>query len=370
MFLSTVCGDSNFLSTILFVKTVILIILFVVPSIFIIMNAYTLFTIVTSPDAESKKQIKTIAGRIVAISIVYFVPLIVSLFFNMLSSAGIGFATTYKTCMEKATPSYIKELKNKEEEEQATIDAKEKAELEKAKKEREEVAKKREEARKKNEEESKKAKKSNISLDKNEKKKVVFIGNSKTYVKDIPSKFKEIANNGGYQVEVSDITSGGKTLLWHSVNNESKLKNNYDIAILQEQTDSMESNLTQYTNGASNVAGYLRNGNSKITIYVRQCWGYKHNINNNKHKAVQNNAESVAKSINGYVIKDGEAWDKGMSYKDLYADDTHQNQEGAYLSALCIYKSLTGDDPTKITYYAGIDKNLAIKFQKIAKDTC
>ena len=207
------------------------------------------------------------------------------------------------------------------------------------------------------------------TLNKNQKKSVVFIGNSKTYVHSIPDMFTSIAGNGGYKVSTSSITKGGMTLAWHASNNGSKLKQNYDIAVLQEQTDSMQSNLSGYKNGAVAVSNLLRSGNSNVSIYVRECWSYK-SASSSTHQAVQSNASSVASAIDGAVIKDGKAWDRFGNDNRLYQDDTHQSKEGAYLSAICIYKALTNDDPTKITYYGGIDSSTAKKFQEIARDVC
>ena len=208
------------------------------------------------------------------------------------------------------------------------------------------------------------------TLSKSKNTKVVFIGNSKTYVSNIPDKFGKIAANAGYKVTVSSITEGGQTLSGHSSTKASAIQKSYDIAVLQEQTDTMESNLPLYTSGAKAVANLLRQGNSNVSIYVRQCWGLKSNVNNSLHKAVQNNAATVASAINGTVINDGLAWDRYGNMSALYSDDTHQSNAGAYLSAICIYKALSNSDPTNITYYGGLDENTAKQFQKIAKDVC
>ena len=200
--------------------------------------------------------------------------------------------------------------------------------------------------------------------------KVVFIGNSKTYVSNIPGLFGNIANSAGYNVIVTSITEGGKTLSWHANNNATKLQQPYDIAILQEQTDTMETNLALYSSGAKQVASFLRKGNSKIGIYIRQCWGLKSRINTPYHQIVQDNAKSVSSLISGDIINDGLAWDQFGNPSILYSDDTHQSLEGAYLSAICIFKTISNSDPTNVNYYGGLDEKIARQFQKIAKDVC
>ena len=147
------------------------------------------------------------------------------------------------------------------------------------------------------------------------------------------------------------------------------LNKNYDIVVLQEQTDAMQSNLSGYKSGAIGIAKQLRRANNNVSIYVRECWSYL-SASSSIHKAVQTNALSVAQAINGTVIKDGQAWDRYGINNGLYEDDTHQSRKGAYLSAICIYKALTNEDPTKINYYADIDSRTAKRFQEIARDVC
>lgn len=84
------------------------------------------------------------------------------------------------------------------------------------------------------------------------------------------------------------------------------------------------------------VANLLRQGNGNVSIYVIQGWGLKSNVNNSLHRAVQNNASTVALSIDITVINIGLVWDKYRNMSELYSDDTHQSNAGAYLSAICI----------------------------------
>ena len=209
----------------------------------------------------------------------------------------------------------------------------------------------------------------NTTLEKNKNMKIAFIGNSKTYVHDIPGIFQKIASKGGYNVSITSITSSGKTLSWHASNSANSIKKNYDIAVLQEQTDTMQSHLGRYKSGAVNVANELRSANSNVSIYVRECWSYN-SVSSSTHKAVQTNAASVASAIGGTVIRDGQAWDRYGNDSELYQDSTHQSKKGAYLAAICIYKALTGEDPTNIKYNAGISSTTANRFKEIARDVC
>jgi len=47
---------------------------------------------------------------------------------------------------------------------------------------------------------------------KNKTYKILFVGNSKTYINDIPAKFKGLAKAAGYKVDITEATEGGRTL--------------------------------------------------------------------------------------------------------------------------------------------------------------
>ena len=204
--------------------------------------------------------------------------------------------------------------------------------------------------------------------------KIIFIGNSKTAVQNIPKKVQKMAENGGYKVNITSATEASRSLIWLAKNKKSTIKKSYDIAVLQDKTDNVESNLTKYKEGAKNVSSLLKEGNKNVKIYLRQTWGYKENRNNaKKHKAVQQNATKVSKEIGATIIPDGLAWDTFYNKYpnlELYSDERHQNPTGAYLTAACIYKSILGGNPLQLTYYGDLSEEEAKRTQDIANTIC
>src|SRR5947208_15288789 len=68
---------------------------------------------------------------------------------------------------------------------------------------------------------------------------VLFIGNSYTYVNDLPAMFAELAQSGGHRVETGMVAVGGSTLGEHaaSVATAAKLTSaRWDLVVLQEQS--------------------------------------------------------------------------------------------------------------------------------------
>lgn len=333
------CNTQAMASIILILKNIFNIIMIIAPILAIISLTFKISKIVLNPD--EKKEFKKINNSILALILVFLVPVIVNAFMLLLDDStdiSLCWNSVNKTNLNSS--SYVDPHNNKKNSILPSSDDYEKG----------------------NE-------RTNTTLDKNKNMKIAFIGNSKTYVHDIPGIFKKIALEGGYNVSITSITSGGKTLVWHASNSANSIKKNYDIAVLQEQTDTMQSHLGRYKSGAVNVANELRSANSSVSIYVRECWSYN-SVSSRVHKAVQTNASSVASAIGGKVIKDGQAWDRYGNDNELYQDSTHQSKKGAYLSAICIYKALTNEDPTNIKYNAGISSTTAKRFKEIARDIC
>ena len=145
------CNNSNVLSTISFIKTIIDIMIYIVPSILLVFLGFKLFKIVTSSDPNLSKGVDEIVGKMIACVIVFFIPSLVGLLTSFLSSSGIGVAKDYSYCIDNATKENIAFYKEKEEAAELLEQEKAKVEKEKADKEKKAVDKTREKARKANE---------------------------------------------------------------------------------------------------------------------------------------------------------------------------------------------------------------------------
>lgn len=207
--------------------------------------------------------------------------------------------------------------------------------------------------------------------------KVLFVGNSKTYVNDIDKKFETISENRGYSVAITRVTKGGKTLEWNYNNQGAKIKKAYDYAILQEQTDASLKE-TGFYNGALKIAKALKSKNSAVKIYVRKTWHKKTSSSSQKKKANQ-----VATNVASRIKKDAGVWSANTNDGDaIYAmqskgytvisDSVHQNALGSYVAASCISSKVFGFDPTKITTKAGISSSdSTVKTARsVVKDKC
>ena len=335
--MNNVCSDYALMPILLFVKNTLTIIQIVVPIILIIMASVKLIELVRKPD--NKDGMKKIKNIFLAAVIVFFIPLFVNILFQLLGSN-----TTLSDCWNnasfKTTTQYFEIESKKKNKVYTNPDEYEKG-VPKA---------------------------GGTCLSKNKTSKVLFVGNSKTYVHDIPEKFAKIAGSSGYSVSVSSVTEGGKTLSYLASNYKSKITNSsYDCVILQEQTDAYESGGSTYSNGISAVTKLVKSKNNNAKVYVRALWI----VNTSSSSALNKSysaTEKYAAANNAGVIYDGKAFENSRKQYpniNLYGDERHQSEAGAYLSALVIYKTLSGQKPNT-TYYAGVGKENALKLQSIA----
>lgn len=226
---------------------------------------------------------------------------------------------------------------------------------------------------------------------------VLFIGNSKTYypgaVNDdngIPKRFKAIAKNRGYEIEYTQAVIGGVALnkILEDSTQSSKIKKKYDYVIVNEGTDRAYNNKDAYYNDINTIKEWTTAKNANVDIYVRKFWlRIKKDSNGNPDggstvaqiRKSYENAEEIANKLGLYTTNDGplfyDMMDNSsihiMKYQDgVTTDLTHQNATGAYLAALCFYAEVYNNDPTQVTYNAGISSSTAATLKSYAKKHC
>lgn len=336
--MENICNDYAIMPILVIVKNTLSIIQIIIPILLIVMASVRLVKVVKQPD--NQKEIKKIINIFLAAITIFFIPMFVNIVFQL-----IGSNTTLSDCWNKSNFSisntYYKITKKNKNKIYTDPDEYEKGVPNTY----------------------------GSCLDKNRTTKILFVGNSKTYVHDIPSKFSSIASSKGYSVSVDSVTQGGKTLSYLASNYKSKITSTtYDCVIMQEQTDAYANGGSTYSNGISTIRQLVSSKNNNVKTYVRALWILNNSSSSELNKAYQATEKYAADSSSG-VIYDGKAFEssrKQYSNIKLFQDERHQSEAGAYLSALVIYKTLSNDQPTNITYYASLNKDTATKLQKIA----
>ncbi len=199
---------------------------------------------------------------------------------------------------------------------------------------------------------------------------ILFVGNSRTYVHDIPTKFTKLAKSLGKDVSVSSVTYPNATLQWLSKNRKSQITSkSYDYVILQEVSEQCI-NYNTFYNGASAVAKMVRQKNPNVQIILRKMWKRRSDGTRLRDLAYKN-SNKVAKNIGATMSFDGPAFERCSSlYPSLkpMEDNSHQSTVGAYLSACCVYTAVFKESPVGSTYYSTLGKSTAQKLQQVALD--
>ncbi len=201
---------------------------------------------------------------------------------------------------------------------------------------------------------------------------VLFIGNSYTYVNDMPAAlFAPFARAAGYQVEVKAITKGGHTLSQHNdpsdecgakVEEALTCGEKYDYVILQEQSvRPATENAPEFYKAVGNLAARIRQTGASPILY--STWGRK--TGNSKLDEYGWTNESMTWKLAAAYQAIGDEQNipvayAGLAFYDVYtkhnevelyhSDKTHPSYEGSYLAAATLFAKIFHVDPTTVSY--------------------
>ena len=204
---------------------------------------------------------------------------------------------------------------------------------------------------------------------------VLFIGNSLTYVHDIPSIIENMITADGVYFCYSKDLVGGSTLESHETafNNYIE-KYNFSHVILQGQSIEPINNKTNFMNAIQKFGTKAKEKGAQVIVY--ETWAYNKDVYNGLPKyqmteGLKKSYEEAANLLGAKITRSGEAFKLfeetyGIT-PTLYQDLNHQNLYGAYLSACVHYSTLTGKKASENLYEPdGIELEWIIKIRKIA----
>jgi len=204
---------------------------------------------------------------------------------------------------------------------------------------------------------------------------ILFIGNSLTYVSDIPRIISNMIESDGTYIRYSQHTVGGSYLEDHKLAFNDLIKEaKYTHVILQEQSFGPIGSYDKFREAVLYYDGLIKQNGAKTVLY--QTWGYNTDsyLGYDKYTmgaALKEAYQSVADEIQSMISRVGDAFimyeKEYVDLPTLYIDMNHQSLCGAYLSACVHYGTLTGEKASENTYIIeGIDSNLIETIQEIA----
>jgi hypothetical protein len=221
-------------------------------------------------------------------------------------------------------------------------------------------------------------------------KRVVFLGNSYTYVNDLPLIISKLASNTGDSLYYQQSTPGGYTLEGHSTNPTSLAliqQSGWDYMILQEQSQKPSWPISQvmtdvypYAQSLCNIFK-VANPCSKPMFFM--TWGRKngdsYNCANWPPVCTYSGMDSLlnlryrmlADSNQAIVSPVGAVWHyirDNFSDIELYsADESHPSLNGSYAAACTFYSLIFQKDPINITNDYGLNPDYATRIRQAAK---
>jgi hypothetical protein len=221
--------------------------------------------------------------------------------------------------------------------------------------------------------------------------KVLFIGNSYTYVNDLPSLFKNLSASACKIVYTDMSAPGGYSLEQHKVLSTTidKIKLGFwNFVILQEQSQMPVIEFYRYNStypSAIWLDSLIKSYGQSTMFYM--TWGRKNGGQQcissycspvfadffHMQDSLKSSYTQIADSVNSYLSPVGEAWRTARNINpnvNLWdADDSHPTLEGSYLAACVFFIKVFNQSPVGLTYYGGLTQSLAQFYQQCAWQT-
>jgi hypothetical protein len=220
---------------------------------------------------------------------------------------------------------------------------------------------------------------------------VLFVGNSHTYVNDLPGLFRGLSYAGGFTVFVGSSAPGGYSLREHTFYRptlDSIEIRQRDYVVLQEQSQIPSINWCRDSlmfPAARRLDSLITGRGSNTAFYM--TWGWRdggvqsyggHSSPDFRdyfemQDSVSASYRAIARELDAVLVPVGEAWRLARTINpqiDLWQSDAcHATLKGTYLGACVFYAVLHGEDPTGLEFYGGLSPEDARWLQDIAWQT-
>ena len=210
---------------------------------------------------------------------------------------------------------------------------------------------------------------------------VLFIGNSYTYVNNLPGTFASIAAKLGRAVYTDMIAPGGATLADHLKNDEtlSLIRNgHWTYVVLQEQSlmpVKTQSRTTVTLPAARQLVEMIRSTGAQPVLY--QTWGRQHGWPDGQiadFATMQDSLTSgyrvMAAELNAKVVPVGEAWrllTRERPEIPLWqSDESHPTVQGTYVAANAFVVALLNEHPRGLIAQGSVPEHQVSALQQAA----
>lgn len=211
---------------------------------------------------------------------------------------------------------------------------------------------------------------------------VLFVGNSYTFVNDLPHTFSELARSGGHRVEVAMLAEGGYSLQNHVESSQigsTLAASQWDYVILQEnsQFPSVEYSRAHFMYPYARLLVEEIRTHGAAPVFF-ETWAHKNGYSENgmpDYESMQYEVDQgyirISNELNVPLARVGTAWFRALKmYPDLelwQEDGSHPSGQGTYLAACVFYITLFHESPVGLDYRGSLSKETALQLQTAAE---
>jgi len=185
---------------------------------------------------------------------------------------------------------------------------------------------------------------------------VLFIGNSLTYVNDLPGTVSRIAASGNKRVICESVAMPGYALIDHLDGGSNAVevirRGGWDYVVLQQGPSSLQSSRVILVDGVLRFDKEIRAVGARTALYM--VWPDKSRFA--FFEDVRLNYKFGADTVGGLFLPAGEAWLTAWKFDSTLAlygpDDFHPSPLGTFLAGLVIFEGITGCNPEQLPLYA------------------
>lgn len=186
--------------------------------------------------------------------------------------------------------------------------------------------------------------------------KILFIGNSATYVHDIPETLARLASEAGFPTESVRIVKGGWRLSQHAEAGSralSEIEKGYDLVVIQDNGNCIENDERRAASVAASeiLCKAARESGAKVYFYVRPPYGYEAFGRSPVEQCREFDRffTEIADREGAVCAYVNRAFEYAIENTDirLWGDDNaHTSDEGAYLAVCVHFATIYGKSAT------------------------